>query len=175
LKFKLKAHVRLKRSAPWLVLVGFAAVSTGAESKPNFSGVWKLLNGVHAGFMIIDQNQTDLRVVQFDDDRPSMVGGPIDGQPHSQFVNGSPSDFLARWERDSLVFEVKRGAHDSIGPAVYTQHRMRLAANGKTLSLVRTNEKPQPAFREKWERQDPQPREIPLTGFDRRQTRRRQH
>ena len=159
--------MRQLRSSVWLVLVGFTAVSAGAESKPNFSGIWKLLNGEHPQVIIIDQHETELRVFQFIEDRPSMVRGLIDGQPHSQIVDGAPCDFLARWEGNSLFFETKRHIHDSIGPAAYVRHLMRLAANGKTMSLERANVSPQPGtFHEKWERQDPLPREDILTPFD---------
>ena len=37
----------MARFSLWLVLMGFPAASTAAESKPDFSGIWKLLNGQH--------------------------------------------------------------------------------------------------------------------------------
>jgi predicted aspartyl protease len=147
--------------------VGFTAVLRGAESKPNFSGIWKLLNGEHPQIMIIDQNETELRVFQLIEDRLSMDRGLIDGQSHSQTVDGRAWGFLARWEGDSLFFETKRDLSDSIRQVVYTQHLMRLAADGKTMNGKRTQVTPQPAtFREKWAKQDPLAREDVVTPFD---------
>jgi hypothetical protein len=156
------------RLSLWLVIGCFAALSSGAESKPNFSGIWKLSNASPSRSLIIDQNESELRFFQFIEDRLTMVKGPIDGQPHSQTVDGSPCDFLARWEGDSLYFETKRQSRDSNTAALYTQHVMRLA-NGKAMSLQRTDVTPRPGtFRETWERQDPLSGEIFLTGFDHR-------
>lgn len=155
------------RLLPWFMIVCFAAVSTGAEARPNFSGIWKLSNANPSRSMIIEQNESDLRVFQFVEDRLTMFKGPIDGQPHSRAEDGSACDFLARWEENSLYFETKLHTHDSINPVVYIQHLMRLAANGKTMSLTRTNVTPRAGtFRETWERQDPLPGEISLAGFD---------
>ncbi len=155
-KFKLGDRVLHLRSSLYLLLVGFAMVSTGAESRPNFSGIWKLPNSDPPQIMVVDQIETELRVFQFIEDHLAMVKGPIDGLPHSQIVDGSPCDFLARWEGDSLLFETKRDTR--------IQYLMHLAADGKTILVERT-----PALQpipEKWERQDPLRPETFLTGFD---------
>jgi len=145
----------LLRFSPWLILAGLTAVSTGAESKPNFSGIWKLLNGDHPQTMIIEQNESELRVLQQVEDRLDTVKGPIDGQPHLQSAEGHPEGFLARWEGVSLFFQAKNEAH-----------LMHLAANGQTMSVKRTNVTQPATFREKWEKQDPLPQEDILTPFD---------
>jgi predicted aspartyl protease len=163
---QLEVHVRLIRFAPWLLLAGFSGVSTSAENKPNFSGVWKLPGGHPPQIVIIDQNETGLRVFQFIEDRLAMVKGPIDGQPHSQIMDGAPCDFLARWEGDSLFFETRRPAQDSAGPAADTRYLMRLASDGAAMSVKRTGVPAPGAFSEKWEKQDPLHPETFLTGFD---------
>ena len=156
------------RLSLWFVIACSAAVSTGAESKPNFSGVWKLLDADPLRSEIIEQNESELRVFRFTEDRWTMVKRAIDGQPHSQIVDGDLCDFLARWKGNALYFETKRDTHGSTSAVVQMLHLMRLAA-GKTMSLTRTIVTRQPGtVREKWERQDPLPREIFLTGFDRR-------
>jgi hypothetical protein len=151
------------------VLAAFSAVSTGAESKPNFSGIWKLVNSDPAQIVILDQNETDLRVFQFVKDRLGMVRGPIDGRTHSQMVDGHACDFLARWDGDSLLFEIKPGSGDSIGQDWHSQHLMSLGRNGESMSVKRTRVAPRAgAFRETWQKQDPIRAETASTAFDAR-------
>jgi hypothetical protein len=134
----------------------FIAVSAGAESKPNFSGIWKLRNSNPAQIVILDQNETELRVFQFVKDRLGLVRGPIDGQPHSQLVNGHACDFLARRDGNSLFFEIKPGAGDSIGQDWHSRHLMSLGRNGESMSVKCTRAAPRPGtFRETWQKQDP--------------------
>jgi hypothetical protein len=71
------------------------------------SNLWKLMNSDPPQIMIIDQSDTELRVFQFTEDRLGMVKGPIDGQPHSQTVDGAACDFLAQWVGDALFFETQ--------------------------------------------------------------------
>lgn len=159
----------IPRLSLWLAFGSCIATSTGAENRPNFSGIWKLLQGGQPQIMIVDQNETELRVFQFLEDRLAIVKGPIDGHPHSQTADDRSCQFLARWEGDSLFFETKRDAEDSTSPVVSAGHLMRLAADGRTISVKRTGYAPRrETVREKWEKQDPLPGESFLTGFDRR-------
>src|SRR5271157_4011698 len=125
-------------------------LSLAAQSKPNFTGIWKLLDGAPPQAMIVVQNEAGLRVSQFIGDRLGMVGGPIDGQPHAQTLDGHPCDFLARWEGDALLVEI-----DSPGQ-VHVRRLMRLSPSRTSISVECTRIAPQPAsISEKWQRQDP--------------------
>jgi hypothetical protein len=125
-----------------------------------------LVNSDPAQIVILDQNETELRVFQFVKDRLSMVRGPIDGQPHSQMLEGHAYDFLARWEGDSLFFEIQPGAGDLVGQDWRRRQLMRLAKGGETMSVKCTRVAPHAGtYRETWEKQDPLRAE---TAFDAR-------
>jgi clan AA aspartic protease (TIGR02281 family) len=154
-----------------VVFQGLTVVLTGAKDQPNFSGVWKLANGTNPQFLIMDQRDTDLRVVQFIGDKPFTIRGPIDGQTHPQIVDRYSCDFLARLEGDSLFLDTKYEARDSKSPAeqIHIRSLMRLAADGWTMSERRTNISPQKrTSREKWQKQDSPPGEVFISGFDNR-------
>ena len=154
------------RFLPWLILAGFTELSTGGESKPNFSGVWMLPAGEHREFMLIGQNETELRVIQFVEDRPVTVRGPIDGQSRPQAGNGYACDFLARWDGDALFFETKPG-QPSANYCAASHYRMRLGPNGDTMTVERSMGTPTPAkSNENWEKQDLPISEHVLTGFE---------
>ena len=159
---------RISRSLLWLMLANSAAVSLASGGKRNFSGIWKLTEGGDPQIDIIDQNEIELRILEFVEDRPGMLRGPIDGQPHSQTLDGNPCEFMARWEGDSLFLETKRGAHGSAAP-VQVRYQLRLDSGTGTISAKRTNIAPRPGeVSEKWERQNPPHPENIVTGFDAR-------
>jgi predicted aspartyl protease len=166
-KFKWEVRVRRLRFWLWLALMCFTAASTAAERKPNFSGIWKLMNGGTPQIMIVEQNDAALRIVQFIEDRPAMHTGPIDGRPHPEIVDGLPCDFLARWEGNSLFFETRPSTHAPANRVADMQRLMRLAADGETISAKRTNVTPRPdTVHEKWEKQDPPLWDTFVSGFD---------
>jgi hypothetical protein len=149
----------------WLALASLAAVPLASANKPNFSGIWKLLEGDDPQIVIIDQNEIELRVLEFVEGRPSALRGPIDGQPHAETLEGNSCEFMARWEGDSLFLETKRGGHGSGGP-VHVRYQLRLDSNNGIILAKRTNIAPRPGtVSERWERQNPPHPENIVTGF----------
>jgi hypothetical protein len=57
------------RLARWLLLAAVAAMSARADTKPGFSGIWKLSGSNPPQFLILDQSAVELRVFEFSDDR----------------------------------------------------------------------------------------------------------
>jgi len=161
--------VRLLRPSLWTPLLAcLAATCTGAGSKPNFGGTWKLNNTVPPEIYVVEHSDSQFRIVMFVDNdagvRTLDVKGPIDGQPHPQTVNGSPCVFTARWEGDTLYWETRRETRDGVR---HNRRFMQLSADGRVVTARRTRVMPAPqeTWTETWEKQDPPLAESHTTGF----------
>ena len=141
-----------------LPLLCLAATCISAAGQPNFSGAWKLDGTDPPEIYIVEQSQTQLRIVMFVDNaagrRMLDVKGPIDGQVHSQTVNGAPWFLTARWDGDTLYWETWLNSPDGV---LHNWRLMQLSADGKAITARRTRAAPGPeeTWTEKWERQDP--------------------
>lgn len=143
------------RFLPFLCL---AATCISAAGKPNFSGAWKLDGSDPPEIHIVQQSETQLRIVIFVDNengkRIMDVKGPIDGQMHSQTVNGAPCVFTARWDGETLYWETWLDSHDGVHQ---NRRLMQLSADGKAITARRTRVAPGPeeTWTETWDKQDP--------------------
>ena len=141
-----------------LPLLCLAATCISAAGQPNFSGAWKLDGTDPPEIYIVEQSQTQLRIVMFVDNAAGRrildVKGPIDGQVHSQTVNGAPWFLTARWDGDTLYWETWLNSPDGV---LHNWRLMQLSADGKAITARRTRVAPGPeeTWTEKWERQDP--------------------
>lgn len=145
-----------------LPLLCLAATCLSAAGQPDFSGTWKLDGTDPPEIYLVEQSEAQLRIVMFVANdagvRTLDVKGPIDGQMHSQTVNGAPCVFTARWEGDTLYWETWRDPSEGVR---HNRRFMQLSADGKVVTARRTRVAPGPeeTWTEKWEKQDP-----PLTA-----------
>lgn len=141
-----------------LPLFCLAATCISAARQPDFSGAWKLDGTDPPEIYIVEQSEAQLRIVMFMDNEAGKrildVKGPIDGQMHSQTVNGAPCVFTARWDGDTLYWETWLTSRDGVRQ---NRRLMQLSADGKAITARRTRVAPGPeeTWTERWEKQDP--------------------
>lgn len=127
-------------------------------ARPDFSGVWKLVGADPPEVYVIQQTDSELRIVMFVDNdagkRILDVRGPYDGEPHQLTAGGDPCAFTARWDGDALFWETRR---ETAGGVRDNRRLMRLSADGKFISAERTMLAPPPeqTWTETWEKQYP--------------------
>jgi hypothetical protein len=135
--------------------IGWAAWGV---DKPNFNGTWKLKSD--DGFSQVQtyyQDETWVRVVQRIQgpgvDRTIDTSAAIDGKPHQQTVEGYPCTMIAKWDGDALIWETRR---ETAGGILHYRRRAKLAADGKSITAVRTQVLPEPneTRDETWEKME---------------------
>ena len=141
-----------------LPLLCLAATCISGAGQPNFSGTWKLDGTDPPEIYIVEQSETQLRIAMFVDNEAGKrildVKGPIDGQMHSQTVNGAPCVLTVRWDGGTLYWETWLNSPDGVRQ---NRRLMQLSADGKVITARRTRVAPGPeeTWTEKWEKQDP--------------------
>ena len=102
----------IQRHSLAIILVAFLLCrsdSLRAESKPNFTGVWKVNDGIEIDF--IDQKGSNIairRVIHNSGFRVIHLRSPIDGKEYPQIIDNFPGTFRASWNGNSLVWETRR-------------------------------------------------------------------
>jgi hypothetical protein len=120
-----------------------------SQTKPNFSGTWKLRADGFSEVYTFEHQEPRLRVIMNIDDslgkRTLDVKGVIDGKEHKQTLYGAPATFIAKWEGDALTWEVRR--ETPAGP-LHNRRTMTLSKDGKVITADRIKLLPEPE--EKW-------------------------
>ncbi len=141
-----------------LAAIAPGAAQTGPAPHPNFSGVWKLMGTDPPEVYVVQQSESQVRIVMFVDNdagkRILDVKAAFDGEPHQLTVDGDPCTFTARWDGDALYWETRR---ETAGGVRDNRRLMRLSADGKSIAAQRTMLDPPPeqSWAEIWEKQYP--------------------
>src|SRR5215472_15689725 len=116
-----------------------------ADTKPDFSGTWKLKNESVSEIYTIEHQEPNIRLIMKIEDglgkRTLDVKGIIDGKEHKQIVNGSPATFVAKWNDDVLTWETKRETEYGV---MHNRRTMKLSKDGKVITAERTRILPEP-------------------------------
>jgi hypothetical protein len=120
-------------------LLGLFVFTTIAQTKPSFTGTWKLnpqkskLGGVNSDSIIIEFDQKDNDLTESFHHGPATVEArySIDGKEGQAQLSGGPGmKATASWEGDALVIDW-RGPE----PGRYTIRKVTLAADGKSITV----------------------------------------
>jgi hypothetical protein len=127
-----------------------------SQTKPNFSGTWKLRVTEISEVYTFEHQEPKLRVIMNIEDnlgkRTLDVKGVIDGKEHKQTLNGSPATFIAKWEGEALTWELRR---ESPVGVLHNRRTMTLSKDGKVITADRIRLLPEPEERwtETWDKQ----------------------
>jgi hypothetical protein len=112
------------------------------ESKPNFSGVWKIRNFPQTEVYTIVQKGSDIQVVisifnavNDPNNRILDFTGKIDGQPHRSTILGQPATLISEWLDNKLVIQTIRGQSGE----TYAKRVLTMSEDGKTIAAERTS------------------------------------
>ena len=125
-------------------IVCLYASMAGAQTKPNFSGAWKMNRekskfarvGPDAILIKIDHKEPALTehwsITTPDGERSFQAKYTTDGKETEQEVMGRTAKTSAKWESDALVIEFKSGEGSF-------KRKITLSADGKTMTKVVTH------------------------------------
>lgn len=128
------------------VITCLCASIAGAQTKPNFSGAWKMSRekskfadgGPDAILIKIDHKEPafveDWTMSTPDGERSFQAKYTTDGKETEQEVLGRTAKTSAKWEGDALVIEFKEGGG-------FFKRKITLSADGKTMTKVVTQSK----------------------------------
>lgn len=116
-----------------------------AQSKPDFSGTWKMdvaksdfgaLPAVQGGTLKIEHKDPSLKLTTTtmgaSGERTFELSFTTDGAECTNFVGNIEVKTVAKWDGETLVLE-----HKAAGGEVVVKDRWSLSPDGKTLTLVR--------------------------------------
>lgn len=130
------------------VIVCLCALTASAQTKPDFSGSWKLNKekskfagngGPDAIVIKIDHKEPalteDWLVTTPDGERSFVAKYTTDGKETEQQVMGRMAKTTAKWEGDALVIEFKSAENG------FFNRKITLSADGKTMTKIVTQSK----------------------------------
>ena len=146
-----------KQRTRWagFLLLGLAAllVVASAQSKPNFSGTWKLnaeksdfgaMPGPKSRTDKIDHQDPDLKVTSTVETQKgeytSNLKYTTDGKESTNQMRNNPVKSTAKWDGDALAIDSKANFN---GNDVTIKDKWSLSKDGKTLTINRQLEGPQ--------------------------------
>jgi hypothetical protein len=127
------------------VAMALASSPSSSQARPDFSGTWKLKATSVSEVHIIEHKEPDIHLLMKIEDeggkRSLDVRGKIDGKEHKQVVQGAPATFIAWWEGESLVLDLRRETPVGI---LHNVRKLKLSKDGKEMTTERTKYLPTP-------------------------------
>ena len=130
--------MRSKLCVAVLGLLVSAVQPAPADSKPDFSGVWKLRSARanYSEIWTLKQSASEIQIrMEITDpqlgDRVLDFSAPLDGTERKQTVMGTPASMKASWDGDVLVIEIRRQARPDL--RLHNRRRLRLAGGGRRI------------------------------------------
>lgn len=128
------------------VIICLCASMADAQTKPNFSGAWKMNKekskfeggGPDALLIKMDHKDTalteDWALTTPDGERSFQAKYTIDGEEKEQEVLGRTAKTSAKWDGDAMVIEFKAGEG-------FFKRKITMSADGKTITVLVTQSK----------------------------------
>lgn len=132
------SSMRTKAYIDILGLLLLAVAPAAADSRPVFSGVWKLRSARanYSEIWRVTQSTNEIQIrMEIKDaqlgDRVLDFSAPLDGLERKQTVFGTPASVKAAWDGDVLVLEIRRQARPDL--SLHNRRRLRLTGSGRKI------------------------------------------
>src|SRR5262245_18395576 len=134
----------MKQILSIVVFILGVSILAPAQTKPDYSGVWKLKSIETTEILTIEHREPTIilkyKIEDQNGSRSFEVKAQIDGKGDKQQNQGSPATFIAKWEGGDLTIELKRNATFGL---VNNRRTLKLSKDGKTITTQRIDYSPE--------------------------------